>query len=179
MQHIFFFVGLDRTGKTTISKEFSNLTDIPYFKNPSEKKIFKNDNLLALNYVAPTIYEICKQTDYSFIFDRGFPCEYAYSKAYNRETDYDLIFEIDRKFSFLNTTIILCDKPNLFDNFQDDLVQKDKIKDIQKYYKEFINKTKCKVLYLDTSDENLDSQLKFLQQTWINNNYKGECFKYG
>ena len=162
-QIIIFFIGVDKSGKTTISQELSKQINIPYFKNPSEKVLFDVNHIDALHYEGNVMYEFLSQTNYSIIRDRDFICEYAYSKAYNRKTDYDFIFNLDEKYSKLNSFIVYCYKDK-YENFIDEYVLEYKIPLIKHFYSEYLQKTKIKHLSLNTTDENLQEQINTIMQ---------------
>lgn len=162
MSKIIIFCGVDRTGKSTIAKALNQITGIPYFKNPKERQIFTDSNLQALYFTAPVILEFCKQTPYSFIFDRGYPCEYAYSLALNRKTDTEQIMKLDEEYSKMNTNIIYCYKSINNESYENELITKSQSLKIHERYLEFLSKTKCKNTSIDTSDKNLQNQLIYI-----------------
>ena len=60
------------------------------------------------------------------IFDRNYISEYAYAKAFNRETDLALIKAFDSLYSKLNSMVIYCYKTD-YKNYDDDFIDLDKI----------------------------------------------------
>ena len=104
------------------------------------------------------IYHFIKQTKHSVIVDRSYPCEYAYSKVYNRKSNDEATFLLDEKYSELNTKIIFCYKTK-YKKFEDDLVSLKDVEKINDKYKEFFTKSKTKYLALDTTDENINKQM--------------------
>jgi thymidylate kinase len=154
------FIGCDNSGKTTIAKELSKYLNIPYFKNNNEK--VKNRNYLnALYYESILYYNFLKQTGYSCIRDRDYPCEYVYSKIFNRETDDNFILEIDRKYKEINTLFIYLYKDE-YKEFKDDFINKEHIELVKKYYKEFLNLTVNRYIKINTTDEDLDRQITII-----------------
>ena len=162
-QEIIIFTGPDGSGKTTIAKKLSPIIKVPYFKNTVEKEYFKHQadiNLFvnALNYEGRFLASFLLQTAYSIILDRSYPCEYAYSRVFNRENNDAAIFMLDDIFNDLGASIIYCFKDE-YSNYDDKLVDLSKIEDIKKYYEEFLSKTVCKYLKLNTADEDLPAQI--------------------
>ena len=168
-QVILTFVGHDNSGKTSIAMALANKIGIPYFKNRNEKRREITDsNIYGLYYETPLLLSLCTQTNSSFIFDRGYPCEYAYSQAFNRKTDLPFLWKMDEEWSKLNHRIVYCYKTFLKD-FIDDMVKLEQVKAIKENYEKFLSKTKCSVLKLDTTNEDLAGQLFQIQRfiEWI------------
>lgn len=166
-QQIIIFTGHDCSGKTEIAKELSRRTKIPYFKNKNEKRYLvegKESFFDALKYDQPYIIQFLEQTGHSVIFDRCYESEWVYSLAFNRQTDFILLNAFDAKFAQLNTKIIICYKD--LNNYYDDFVMLDEAKRIKDLYFKFAAWTKCLNMLLDTSDENLESQINKIME-WI------------
>lgn len=142
-------VGPDRVGKTTLVRHLSAMSGVPAFKCPSEKQIFKEGgrSSLAFDY---TLTHFLAQTDYRFISDRGYPCEWVYSRVFKRDTDDQLLELIDAAHANLGTQILYVhsmDPPTE----EDDLVPKEMYWDVSLRYQSFIGWTECNVLSVDTS----------------------------
>ena len=167
-QRIIFFVGPDMCGKTEISKALSRQTDIPYFKASSEHDAFLSSRvskrelfLNQLRYADPRVMDLLKQTFQSVIFDRGFPCEYAYSKVFNRETDDKMLRHLDEQWSKLDARVVLCcrsDYTHVIDDL-DPTVKGETLQQIHDAYMDFASWTKCKLLKLNVDDEDLQREL--------------------
>ncbi len=142
-------VGPDRVGKTTIVKHISEMLEIPPFKCPAEKKIFKEGGResLAFDY---TLTHFMAQTGVRFISDRGYPCEWVYSKVFGRQTDLDLLDLIDRAHQNLGTRILY-----LYSSVEptepDDLVPADKYWDVKQTYDDFCEWSTCRITAVDTA----------------------------
>jgi len=161
MQMILIFEGADYTGKTSISKKLSTTLKIPYFKNTTELQFFNNEDISKYRWLDQLyIYEFLKQTKYSVIFDRAYPSDIVYSSLYRKYDDdfFARLYNIDELFSQINAQIILCYKDN-FSNYFDVIIEFENIERIQKAYFEFANQTKCKLLKLNTTNENIDDQI--------------------
>ena len=170
-QRIVFFVGPDMCGKTEISKALSRMTDISYFKASSEHNAFltfrgekKDPRELFLNqlrYADPRVMDLLKQTGTSVIFDRGYPCEYAYSKVFGRETDERMLKHLDEEWSKLDARIVLCYRSS-YVGIVDDLdpkVNGEMLQKLHNAYAEFAKWSKCKLLKLNVDDENLQREV--------------------
>lgn len=142
-------VGPDRVGKTTLVQHMSNITKVPAFKCPSEKQIFKDGgrSSLAFDY---TLTHFIQQTGYRFISDRAYPCEWVYSRVFNRETDGDLLERIDAAHANIGTKIlhVYSSEPP---HEEDDLVPADMYWDVVLGYQSFMMWTNCEVITIDTA----------------------------
>lgn len=167
---IIIFDGVDNCGKTEISTALVEkvLTDHRYFKVKQERihvekvdpVILQKAHELQLNF----FYELARQTDQKVVMDRFYPSEYVYGSLF-RKVDEDLIWEYDKKFADLGAVIIIPVKGDKF--LEDELWSKEQLIAIREKYKEFADKTACRVLVLDTEDENLDRELADIQ-TFLN-----------
>ena len=159
---LIIFQGHDMVGKTNIANALSKVINIPLFK--FTKQHDKNPNFLSiLRYTAECQIQICEQTNYPIIFDRFVGSQYAYSKFNNRKTDIQKIFDLDYRASKLNGVIIYCYKDKEF--YKDDDLQLYTINDydlLKKYYDQFLQKSKCRIIKLCTNNEDLQFQIKYL-----------------
>lgn len=167
-QHIVFFVGPDRCGKTEISTALSRITGIPYFKATSEhtsflsSRVSKSDQFLnQLRFADPRVIDLLRQTGHSVVFDRGFPCEFVYSKVMGRETDMVMLKHLDEEYEKLGAKIVMCHRSS-YKGIQDDLdptIKQDLLEKLDKAYFEFLSWTKCDHLLLNVDDEDLDREV--------------------
>lgn len=143
-------VGPDRVGKTTIVQKLSELTEIPSFKCPAEKEIFKEGGRSSLAFDF-TLTHFLRQTGYRFISDRAYPCEWVYASVFERRTDGPLLDRIDSLHAVEKTRILY-----LYSSVQpteeDDLVPAEKYWDVKKTYDSFCEWTKCPVAAVDTAE---------------------------
>lgn len=143
-------VGPDRVGKTTTVKHISERLGVPSFKCPAEKRIFKEGgrSSLAFDY---TLTHLLQQTGFRFVSDRGYPCEWTYSKVFGRETDEHLLELIDVSHAHLGTKILYLysSKPP---REEDDIVPAEKYEDIRRTYDKFAEWSACKVTSIDVCD---------------------------
>lgn len=159
-QTIIIFEGVDMSGKSTIAKALSNQTGIPIFKMNVPKHFW--DFLIHQRYSGEAITQMLEQTEQSVILDRSFVSDYMYALLFNRPYDLRKHIDTDHRFAAMNALIVYCYKDKEF--FQHDEEDKDfvSVKDyteMQNYYDIILGKTSCKVIRINTSDENLHNQL--------------------
>jgi deoxyadenosine/deoxycytidine kinase len=159
------------TGKTEIAKELSKQTGIPYFKASSEHKTYlKEDNMFIqqLRYADPRMTDFLGQTGYSAIFDRAYPCEWVYSKVFDRETDEKALETIDGTYAAMGTRIVIT-RRHSYENIVDDIdknINSDVLLKLDREYYNFSQWTKCKTLVLNVDDEDLTRELNDIN-LWI------------
>ncbi len=150
--------GHDMVGKTHIAAALSDKLSVPIVKISRHEKWF--DPMIDLVYAGETHCQIAEQTGYSFIYDRLYPSEYAYSRAYNRMTSHEKILNLDERYAKMGALIVVCyKKPTAFQEDDKGIIEVSKYEALTKWYREFKKFSKCKVLMLDTTEENLEAQL--------------------
>lgn len=165
-QTVVIVCGPDMTGKTEIARELSRRLGVAYFKASSEHHAFLNDPGKFINdirYADPRLVDFVKQTGVSVVFDRGFPCEYAYATVLGRNTDLQAIQRIDEGYSSLDARVILCCRLEGYDGIFDDLdperINPQTLQTLHDAYVEYVKTIKCKHLILAVDDENLDREI--------------------
>lgn len=164
MNNIFIFCGPDQCGKTEISKEISKIFNVPYYKASTEHSAFlKNQDRFIndIRFSCPARLDLLKQINSGIVYDRAYPCEWVYSRYFDRKTDDDAICYLDNEYSKLNAIIIFCTRKN-FEGIQDDLdpsINSQSLEKISKLYDEFFKISKCRVLKLYVDDENLEREI--------------------
>jgi hypothetical protein len=149
-QNILCICGSDKIGKSFLIKELSKYINIPSYKAKNEQLDFvsSQDKFLQHLYWSDTRQlDLLEQLGFSIIMDRGWPCEWVYSRLYRRKTDDDQLFKNDTRYATLGTNIIFCYR-NSYEGLQDDLDPNLTSKNLQKIhdlYEEFFKLTKCKV----------------------------------
>lgn len=143
-------IGPDRVGKTTVAAHLSAELSIPGFKCPAEKQIFKNGgrSSLAFDY---TLTHFIPQTGIRFVSDRGYPCEWVYSKVFGRETDDQLLEMIDAGHEYIGTKILYL-YSSVPPTEEDDLVPADKYLDVKNKYDDFCKWSSISVCAIDTAE---------------------------
>jgi deoxyadenosine/deoxycytidine kinase len=177
-QHVVFFVGPDMCGKTEIAKATAASLDVPYFKASSEhdsylsSKVTRREVFLnQLRYADPRVFDVLKQSGYSLVFDRGFPCEWVYSRVFNRETDLTMLQHMDEMWSTIDARVVFCHRSS-YEGIVDDLDSKitaQVLRDIHVEYENFFVWSKCRHLSLNVDDEDLTREVadvtRFLTET--------------
>ena len=162
---IIVFEGHDMTGKTNIAHELTKqdfMSKYKIFKSKAEHGRWWDPCVSSL-YSWSAFLGVIELYKLDIIFDRFFPSEYAYGNAFNRNISENMIFKFDKQCADYGCVIIYCYKDEA--SYQEDdekITPMDKYNDIKKYYEEFFAKTKCKVIRLNTSSENLSEQIAFL-----------------
>jgi len=163
-QQIIIFIGPDRCGKTEIAKELSRQLEIPYFKNERQDRFFLDgkDMIDILHSDGDFALRFLRDTGYSIIRDREFPCEFVYARAFGRKTDEEFIFYLDEEYAKLNTLFVYCFKDE-YKDFRDEYIKKEKVKELREGYELFMRKSKNQFVTIETSDENLEGQINFIK----------------
>lgn len=175
-QRIVIFGGPDRCGKTTIAKELSGLTKWPYFKPVSQQRIaIENPDAFKMQtrWGEPKLFDFLKQTGHSAIIDRGFPCDWVYSKALGRQTAWGTIDELDWYYSTLNAFLVFTVRKSYLgrqdDNFKS--ITEERLYKLHDLYVQYARRTSIPCLVLETDDENLQEQVRTIL-TFIGSNLK-------
>jgi thymidylate kinase len=160
-QTIIILEGHDRSGKSHIAAALSKELDIPVFKVQRNKHDWSPE--MNLKYLTEGVTQFLEQSGASAILDRWHPSDYMYDKLFDRPSDLNKIFDIDKRLAKLNTLLVICYKTP--EHYQDDPEDADFVNPtmytkMTDYYMEFINNSKIKrKLVLNTSDENLNNQI--------------------
>lgn len=195
MQQVIFFCGADGTGKTHIAQALSKHLNVPYFKASREHDVYRastglstglitiqehndlvdtfeltSDDMFALESLVadPRTLDIFKQGGFSMIFDRGFPCEYAYSQTFNRPFNEKTSKMLDRGWASLGAKIIVCYRSS-YDHIIDDVdpnLSGNTLKVIENHYRHFLNSSNCQSMMLNVDDENLEREVNEIL-AWI------------
>lgn len=163
-QYIIIFDGPDMTGKTEMSIELSKRINVPRFKNSRERQFFEKDPgyfVKALKYGDPYFVSYLQQTGASVILDRGFPSEFVYSKAFNRETNADILRMVDTMFASAGAKIIIPYRSDysMFVDDQFSSINSEMLEKIDSLYSEFCAWTSCEVLRICVDDENIEREI--------------------
>lgn len=124
-----------------------------------------------LRIADPRIADFIVSTKTSVIFDRSWPCEWVYSRLFNRETSVDTIKLLEKMYKSIDAKIVICVR-NSYVGISDDIderITSDKLQQIHDLYLEFSKWTKCKYMLLNVDDENLEREtnevISFLTNT--------------
>jgi thymidylate kinase len=153
MQQIIIFDSPDGTGKTNIAQSLSARLHIPYFKMNTEHQNWRAGKFkTALEFDQTYLLQFLKQTGHSVIIDRAYPAEWVYSKVFKRETNDDLLEEIDRGFAELRTNIVIPLRRDYSKNRADELVSNDKLPELHAEYQRFSRWSKCRSIQIHVDD---------------------------
>jgi thymidylate kinase len=165
-QIIIILEGHDKSGKTSIAKVLSEKIKVPIFKVVRNK--YDWDKEANLKYGTEQITQFLQQTGASVILDRWHPSDFMYSKLFGRTVDLKKINGIDRRLSQLDAVIIYCYKHQ--DNYEVDEEDKDFVNPsmygkMTSLYQQYASLySQCRYIFLNTSDKNLDKQLKAIKK---------------
>lgn len=163
-QQVIFFCGPDRCGKTEMIKALSKRLNIASYKASDERLAFVSNQGKFINnirFACPARLDLLKQLGSSVIYDRGYPCEWVYSRLYKRETDDAAVQWLDEQYAQMGAIIVMPFRSS-YEGIVDDLdptIGKQKLEELQALYDEFAKLTKCRVLKLNVDDENLEREL--------------------
>ena len=164
-QKIIIFSGADKSGKSTIAKALSADLNIPVFKVQRNKYLW--DPMVSLIYGTEMVTQFIEQSGVSIILDRWHDSDFAYSRLFNRDISYRKIWEIDERMAKLGALMVVCYKsPEHFEHDKEDeaFIDETKYEEYTNQMRMFAMDSKCKILFLDTSDRNLESQLKAIKE---------------
>jgi hypothetical protein len=170
-QHIVILCGPDMTGKTQISKALAKVLGIPYFKASTERDTYlhnKDKFIMDLRYADPRLADFLAQTNYSVVMDRAWPCEFAYSKVFKRQTDVRALREADDRMSIMGAKVVVCRRTS-YEGIVDDIdpeLKEAQLKKLDEAYADFQRWTKCKTLTLFVDDENLSREVNDIVE-WL------------
>lgn len=171
---IVFLSGPDRCGKTEITKELSKRLGLPRYKASTEHAGFLNDHdrfIHDIRYSCPARLDLLQQMGTGVIYDRGYPCEWVYSRFFGRQTDDNAITWLDEQYSLMNARIIIPLRRS-YAGIVDDLnpeINETSLQRISDLYEEFIKISKCNVKKIYVDDEDLDREIReiigFIEET--------------
>ncbi len=165
-QQIIILGGTERVGKTEIAKALSARLGIPIFKAQVQKKFFMGDRsqfLPFLKFGETTLADFLEQTGTSVILDRNWPSEIVYSEYFNRPTDVDVTKQLDEAYANMGALIVVCTRLQGYAGRVDEddkTIREEQITAIDKLYKKRVSQVKTRHVFLDTSDEDLERELR-------------------
>jgi hypothetical protein len=167
---IVMFEGFDSCGKTTIAKEFCKRNPVfTYCKDEQDVGLYnrKIDPELSFIYQTHRLeYMLRHNILRDAIFDRDWLSEMAYGPVFR--LDRFVQFEIEKwfhhfneKLSKYNVVIVYCHKQNIT-NFSDEHINISFKTQIENNYLKAFDQLLMPVIFLDTTSEDINSQLDFL-----------------
>ncbi len=167
---IIFMVGPDMCGKTQIAKELSTRLNVPYYKAAAEHGAFLSKKqkrfIDDIRHACPARLDLLKQVNTGVVYDRGYPCEYVYSRFFDRKSDDKAVFWLDEQYAALSAVIVITTRKS-FVGIKDDLddsIGPEQLEKLSLLYDEFASKSKCRILKLFVDDENLDKELADIEK---------------
>lgn len=163
-QRIVIFGGPDRTGKSTIAKAFANFNSIPYFKPTNQQWFAINDPGVfekQTRWGEPKLLDFLRQTGHSAVMDRGFPCDWVYSHAMERETAWDVIAALDDGYAELGALLVFTLRKS-YEGWADDAdkrIDRAQLERLDWMYREYARGSDCRTLLLETDDQDLQGQV--------------------
>lgn len=161
---VIFLVGPDMTGKTQIAQELASRLGYPYFKASTEHQTFLNgrDSFYEqVTWADPRMFDFLQQTGHRVVFDRGFPCEYAYSRVFNRLSPASVVRWLDESYAELGALVVICYRRS-YDGITDDIdpsIGPETLMKIEDAYLEWSKSSRCRILWLSVDDEDLDREV--------------------
>lgn len=162
---IILFEGPDNSGKSTIAKHLSELSGIPYYKNPRERALKANGEIgFVTRYAGVWFADFIQQIPVACILDRHYVSEWAYTLVEQRYREEEILRDIDMLFEKAGAFIIICTKAN-YDGYTDELTPNHHLSPLAEVYKQFADwSLNQRILYLDTTDQNLDDQCETIRK---------------
>jgi thymidylate kinase len=156
--------GPDRCGKSNIIEELSRRTGIPTFKAKAQREFFIGDRknfLPFLRYGETTILDMVEQLGTSVIFDRLWPCEWVYSRCFDRESDDAVIAKLDERYAALNALIVVCHRSSYagIEDDDDPSVKQATLEKLDALYHDFARQAKTRCEFLNVDDEDLEREV--------------------
>ena len=166
-QRIIVLEGPDGCGKTEIGKGLAKRIGVPYFKMNTEAQNWRKGKFKeALEFDQTYLVQFLKQTGYSAVIDRAWPSEWVYSRVFKRDTNPNVLFDVDRAFAGLGTRIIIPWREDYSRNRHDDLVPNSKLIELHEAYFDFMEWTACDTIPInvDFYENNLERELSYILQ---------------
>jgi len=166
---IIIFEGHDKAGKSTIVKALAEELDCSVFSsnafecfvNGGYRKTDSSNiatfSMMMASYLKAISFEG------NVIFDRFHLSEIVYSEILNRKTDQAALKRADEILAGLDARIIICEKqlPGI-----DEYLEQNEVTEAKYVYRAMRAISDCKVMFLDTTDENLGKQLRLIRD-WL------------
>ena len=154
-QSIFIFGGPDRCGKTTVAKALAKMLNIPYFKPTNQQWFAMNDPgafAKQTEWGEPKMLDFIVQTGISVVIDRGFPCDWAYSKVLERDTAWQTIYALDDEYARLGATFVVMLR-DTYNNVDEEWkkMTPEVLKELDHEYRNFAAMTKMNSLIISSN----------------------------
>lgn len=162
--------GPDMCGKTQIGKRLAKETGFVYFKNDMERGAFGSASAEeyftnTLKYGLGYFLSFLRQApDVSVIFDRCYPTEWVYAKAFSRKTDWECLLHTDMEFTRLRADMIFTRRKSyegIVDDTHPHLIDSARLAQLDGLYAQFSDvwtSVRNKTIWVD--DEDLDREMR-------------------
>lgn len=166
-QRVIIFDSPDGTGKTNIAQALSKDIGIPYFRMGSQHDNWRRGKFkTALEFDQTYLAEFLSQTKTSVIIDRAYPSEWVYSRAYNRETNIEVLRQVDDMHASMGTVIIIPLRLDYRGSREDEVVEESMLAKLHEEYLNFRTWTRCKTLplFVDALGNDLEQELPLIKE---------------
>lgn len=158
-QKVVIMEGPDGCGKTEIGNSLARQLGIPYFRMGTQHDNWRKGRFRdALELDQTYLCSFLEQTRHSVVIDRAWPSEWVYSEVFGRETNRELLFDLDVRYAQMGAHIVIPLRRDYSKVRPDELVTVEDLKKIHVGYLRFIETTRCNVtaIYVDDyeKDEN-------------------------
>ena len=151
------FEGIDKAGKSTLIRNFRDLSHMPTFKNP----IKPTNKPYAKGFLDGTYfgaYELARLSEQDYIFDRSHITELAYAevkRGYRPSSKFWLDWEEKNKH---RVVVVFIDAPiatikERFKTDKEEYVKEKEIQLIADKYEKYFKKSKLSLVYIDGSQD--------------------------
>lgn len=161
-QKIIFLEGPDNCGKSHVGRFMSQVTTIPYFRFSRQHDMWtKGQFKTALEFDQPVLAALFHDTKYNCIVDRSFASEFVYSRVFGRETNMQVLEDLDEKYASMGAVFVILLRKDYSNNGGDIVVPDDKLLKLHHEYLNFVEWTKCSciIMHVDEFDNDLCKQV--------------------
>jgi thymidylate kinase len=165
-QKIVIFDSPDGTGKTNIAQGLSFDLKIPYFRMGSQHENWRKGRFKeALEFDQTYISEFLRQTRTDVIIDRAYPSEWVYSQVYGRETNQQVLEQVDAQFARMGAYIVIPLRHDYSDSRKDEVVDVTDLPKLHQAYLKFRKWTRCPTItiYVDSYGNDLKREIEAIR----------------
>jgi len=166
-QKIIFMEGPDNCGKSHIGRYLSHKMMIPYFRFSRQHDMWaKNQFKTALEFDQPVIAAMFDDMRLDALVDRSYASEFVYSSVFERETNMEVLQQLDERYSRLGAVFVILLRRDYSKNGGDIVVPDEKLVKLHDKYLEFVKWTKCScvIMYVDDFGNDLLKQVPLLRR---------------
>lgn len=164
---IIIVCGPDKCGKTNIARALAKELRVPYYKDSREQHQFVNGMEAFYNdllHADPARLDLLAQLNTGLVFDRGYPCEWVYSRFFNRRSSDAMIQWLDEKYAALGAKIVVPIRRS-YEGIVDDLnplLAGSQLQRLEDLYTEFLVTSRCGWIKLYVDDEDLTREVNVI-----------------